>query len=162
MRAAPDTPLACALTYAAQGLRVFPTNGRREPLTKNGFYAGTADQEQIKTWWAKWPHADIGCTVPDGVAILDLDCKNGKNGRAAYQRLENVDPESVEAPMASSPTGGLHIWTNTNGRRLKQVSGYEEQGIDLRLGGRGYVVLPGPNNGRQWRKPLSCRRRRRG
>ena len=25
----------------------------------------------------------------------------------------------------------------------------------MRLGGRGYVVLPGPNNGRHWRKPLS-------
>ena len=57
--------------------------------------------------------------------------------------------------MATSPTGGLHIWTNTNGRRLKQVTGYEAEGIDLRLGGRGYVVLPGANNGRQWRKPLS-------
>ena len=150
-----DTPLDWALVYAAQGLRVFPANARRKPLTTNGFYDGAADQTQIKAWWAKWPHAEIGCTVPDGVAIIDLDCKNGKNGRAVYQRLENVDPEAVEAPMASSPTGGLHLWTNANGRRLKQVSGYEAQGIDLRLGGRGYVILPGANNGRQWLKPLS-------
>ena len=153
--AGPAAPLGWALTYAAQGLHVFPTNTRREPLTTNGFRDGTVDQAQIKTWWAKWPHADIGCTVPDGVAILDLDCKNGKNGRAAFQRLENVDPETVEAPMASSPTGGLHIWTSVNGRRFKQVSGYEGEGIDLRLGGRGYVVLPGTNNGRRWLKSLS-------
>ena len=125
----------------------------RKPLVGKGFHSGTNDQAQIKTWWAKWPHADVAAAVPDGVAILDLDCKNGKNGRAAFQRLENVDPETVEAPMATTPTGGLHIWTNANGRKLKQVSGYEAEGIDLRLGGRGYVVLPGTNNGRQWRKP---------
>ena len=152
---APDTPLSWALAYAVDGLHVFPVNAQRKPLVGNGFYSGTIDQAQVKTWWAKWPHADVAAAVPDNVAVLDLDCKNGKNGRAAFQRLENVDPETVEAPMATTPTGGLHIWTNANGRKLKQRSGYEAEGIDLRLGGRGYVVLPGANNGRQWRNPLS-------
>ena len=153
--ASSDTPLSWALAYAVDGLHVFPVNARRKPLVGKGFYSATNDQAQIKTWWAKWPHADVAAAVPDNVAVLDLDCKNGKNGRAAFQRLEKVDPETVEAPIATTPTGGLHIWTNANGRKLKQLSGYEAEGIDLRLGGRGYVVLPGANNGRQWRNPLS-------
>ena len=152
----PDTPLSWALAYAAQGLSVFPVNAQKKPLIgEGGFHLASTDPAQIASWWRKWPHADVGCAVPDGVAILDLDRKKGKDGRAAYRRLDGVDPETLEAPMATSPTGGLHVWTNANGRRLKQATGYEALGIDMRLGGRGYVVLPGANNGRQWRKPLS-------
>jgi hypothetical protein len=152
----PNTPVAFALAYAKAGLRVFPAGGQKKPLIgKGGFHLATTDQDQIRAWWTKWPYADVGAAVPDGVAILDFDCAKGKNGRAAYQRLENVDPETIEAPMATTPSGGLHVWTSTNGRRLKQATGYEAQGIDVRLGGRGYVVLPGANNGRQWRKPMS-------
>ena len=151
----PDTALAWALAYAAVGFRVFPVDAERKPLIKDGFKAATNDLAQIETWWAKWSHADVAAAVPNGVAVIDLDCKKGKDGRAAYHRLEGVDPEAVEAPMATSPTGGLHIWTDASGRKLKQVSGYEAEGIDLRLGGRGYVVLPGAGNGRHWRKPLS-------
>ena len=129
----PDTPLAWALAYAKTGLAIFPTNAQRKPLTEHGFKDASTDQAKITAWWAKWPYAEIALAVPDGVAILDLDCKKGKNGRAVYRRLEGVDPETIEAPMASSPTGGLHIWTNANGRKLKQKSGYEAQGIDMRL-----------------------------
>jgi predicted P-loop ATPase len=155
MNDAPNTPLAWALAYAAKELRVFPADAQRKPLISKGFHAATIDQTQIRAWWTKWPHAEIAAAVPDGVAIIDLDTKKGKNGRAVYQQLENVDPETTEAPMATTPTGGLHIWTSAKGRKLNQVTGYEAQGIDMRLGGRGYVVLPGINNGRRWLKPLT-------
>jgi Virulence-associated protein E/Bifunctional DNA primase/polymerase, N-terminal len=151
----PDSPLAWALAYAQDGMAVFPVGSDKRPLVPHGLKAASTDQAQIKTWWRKWPHADVGATVPEGVAILDFDCTKGKNGRAAYQRLENIDPESLEAPMTTTPSGGLHVWTSTNGRRLKQATGYEAEGVDVRLGGRGYVVLPGANNGRWWLKPLS-------
>jgi hypothetical protein len=51
----------------------------------NGYKDATTDPNQIERWWAKHPQALIGMPTGahSGVAVLDLDKKNGKDGYAA-------------------------------------------------------------------------------
>ncbi len=90
-----STTLAAALAYAAHGLPVFPClneptdpKQHKRPLTKNGFKDAKTDADAIRRWWRRWPDALIGMPTgaSSGVAVLDLDTKNGKNGFVAVRR----------------------------------------------------------------------------
>jgi Bifunctional DNA primase/polymerase, N-terminal len=67
-----------ALFYGGAGIRVFPVNVRKEPLTPKGtserpggFHYATTDREQIEKWWTRWP--DAGIATPD-FDVVDVDC----------------------------------------------------------------------------------------
>ena len=47
------------------GMAVFPVNADKKPLTTRGVKDATTDEEQIRAWWARYPHADIGWAVPE-------------------------------------------------------------------------------------------------
>ena len=93
-----DSPvLAAALSYAQQGLQVFPCRNepadpnqhKKRPLTKHGFKDAKTDADTIRRWWNCWPSALIGMPTGavTGIAVLDLDQKNGKDGFAAVPGL---------------------------------------------------------------------------
>ena len=101
--------LDAALKYAAAGLPVFPCRnapgqpGHKAPLTAHGYKDATADPAQIKAWWAKNPGALIGLPTGaiTGIAVLDIDVKNGKNGFAAVPGWEKTwDFEKTAARLA--------------------------------------------------------------
>ena len=74
--------LNTALQYAARGWPVFPCSSRKLPLTEHGFKDASTDKRQIHDWWTRWPHALIGMPTGErtGLAVLDIDMKNGMNG----------------------------------------------------------------------------------
>jgi hypothetical protein len=49
----------------------------KHPRTAHGFKDASRDPEQIRTWWRRWPHANIagatGVYDGHGVVVLDLD-----------------------------------------------------------------------------------------
>lgn len=104
--------LEAALAYAAAGLPVFPCNAEKAPRVKLGFRAATVEIKTIRRWWNKWPNALIG--IPTGLAstfdVLDLDVKNGKDGRAAVPDWETRSPVSVD-----TPSGGAHLYFQSDG-----------------------------------------------
>lgn len=66
----PQPRLDLALKTAASGSRVFPENSRwtdEVPFLLR-FHASrhaTRDERQIRTWWEKWPFANVG-VIPGG------------------------------------------------------------------------------------------------
>ena len=56
---APNPTLEAALKFAEDGLRVFPVNATKEPLTEHGFYDATTEPATIKRWWRKAPDANV-------------------------------------------------------------------------------------------------------
>jgi hypothetical protein len=79
-----DTPntagghLAAALAYASNGWRVFPLKpGNKTPMTSRGHHDATTDASQIRAWWTTRPDANIGLVAGDGLAVLDVDPRNG-------------------------------------------------------------------------------------
>jgi len=80
-------------------------------LVPNGFKDATTDQETISRWWREYPEAGIGMPTGSrsGMIVIDVDCKNGKEGTPALKRIQHlspaaedqgrVDPISWQAPL---------------------------------------------------------------
>ena len=84
-----------ALAYARVAMAVFPCGADSRPLVERGFKNATTNPGQIRAWWKRWPHAEIGWAVPGGVVVVDLDVKKGKRG------LEDFSGVSASSLTAS-------------------------------------------------------------
>jgi hypothetical protein len=136
------------------GLPIFPVDaGTRAPRTARGVYDATTDFAVISAKLRNCPAADLALHVPASALVVDLDDKGGKRGLADFEQLDGRDPRTIETPQASSPSGGLHLVFSAS-RAYSNAVAIRGTGIDLRWRG-GYVVLPGPDNGRRWVKRLS-------
>ena len=150
---ASDNAIDWALAYAAAGMAVFPAANKR-PLTEHGLKDASIDETQIRTWWTRSPFADVAWAVPAEIVVVDLDNKSGTDGFKDFMAREGAHPDGVTTPQATTPTGGRHLVYEANGATYRNNVKLDGSAIDLRTDG-GYVVLPGPGNGRMWLKPLS-------
>jgi len=141
------TALDAALEYAERGFRVFPLrdsgddNNRKLPQHKGWPEAATIDAEAIRRWWYLTSGAGIGVATGDGLLVLDVDNKNGKNGDASLAALLSEHGEFPATLSATTPNGGTHYYL-----RGPDVSNSVDQlgvGLDVR-GHHGYVVAPSP------------------
>jgi hypothetical protein len=85
-----ESTLSAALSYAKQGMPVFPCKPDKSPDTPHAFYDATTDEAQIRAWWESRPYALIGLRAgkPSGLFILDVD--NGEEGLATLGRLKRL------------------------------------------------------------------------
>lgn len=130
--------LEAALAYAAAGIPVFPCKGNKSPLVRNGFHDATTDAAVIRERWSRWPDALIGIPTgrASGVAVLDLDIKNGKDGLAAIPEWKRMSPVKVR-----TRSGGVHLYFKAEGAP-RNTSDKIALGVDTR-GEGGYVIAPG-------------------
>lgn len=137
-----------ALRLASANILVFPCRNapgedeHKAPLTPRGFKDATTDRRQIEDWWRRHPDALIGMPTGavNGIAVLDLDKKNDKDGFAAapdWKRLSNQ--------IAMTGGGGAHIYFQAD-RPIRSTTG--KNGVDVR-GEGGYVIVP-PSTGYSW------------
>ncbi len=130
-----------ALQLAESGYRIFPCNPNNK-APQNGVkwkQVATSDVRQIEAWWTKWPDALPGLPTgsANGVAVVDLDVREHKDGVAAYLDL-GLDPEDA-AMVVRTAGGGKHLYfENADDIRNSTSSA----GIDVR-GEGGYVIAPG-------------------
>jgi Bifunctional DNA primase/polymerase, N-terminal len=143
--------LAAGLEYAAAGMAVFPVSAAKKPLTEHGYLDASVDPKVIKAWHRQWAHCEWAWSVPDEILVADVDRKNGRDGYADFQRLFGLHPRDAGTPMATTPSGGLHLFYRAS-KAYKNVAAIDGTGIDARSGG-GYVLLPIRGNGREWLRP---------
>ena len=108
--------LDAALRYAARGWPVFPCRGKI-PLTAHGFRDASMDAATIEAWWRENPDALISVATgrASGVVVLDIDVKHaGPNG---WDALEEIGAPLPDTPMASTPSGGTHVFFDPAGAR---------------------------------------------
>lgn len=124
--------LAAALDYAAAGWRVFPCKaGTKQPATAHGFKDASSDPRIIRTWWHEGPYYNIGLDIPDDIVVLDFDPRNGA-----------PDPGALHCPdtrRQRTPSGGWHLFYTLPVETV--TKGQWKKGIDVKRGGRGYVLL---------------------
>jgi hypothetical protein len=139
-----------AQLLAREGQPVFPcldkdrgTKHRaKSPWTRNGYQDASADIPQIKTWWTSYRGAAIG--LPTGVLwdVLDVDIKNGSDGRRHLHKLQVNGLLNGCKRVVKTPSGGFHLYfkaaPNTHGLTNKAN---RELGLDVRSAG-GYVLAP--------------------
>jgi hypothetical protein len=114
------------------GLPVFPCRSDKKPACPHGFKDATADPDDIRNLWAKYPGELVG--IPAGrISVLDIDPRNG--GREWYQENKQRLPETRKQRTRS---GGLHLFfRHLDG--LRNSAGKIAQGVDVR-GDGGYFI----------------------
>lgn len=142
--------LTAALDYAARGWAVFPLNGK-VPATARGFKDASTDPEKIREWFGDGAR-NVGVAIPDGHFVLDVDIRSG--GMDTFNRIKGDLPTTL---TARTGTGGGHLWFRGEPPTVKLP------GIDVKKGGKGYVVAPPsihPDTGKayEWsrKKPVAA------
>ena len=123
-------PLDIMLGY---GFSVGPLAGKI-PITSHGVQDFTTDRNVIASWKRKFPGCNWGVTQL-GVICLDVDPRNG--GRVAAL---NLRPEHGTLCVQTG-SGGWHLYYRHSGSVRGKVEGIP--GIDIKAGGKGYLVAPG-------------------
>ena len=131
-----------ALQWAAAGWRVFPVKaGGKTPLTAHGFKDATSDKAEVESLWAVRP---FGLPCGDGLVVLDVDRKDGKDGFKALEAvgLSESKLDGLNTYSVDTPSGGRHYYfrTSTDVQSSAGVLG-RASGVDIR-GAGGYVVAP--------------------
>lgn len=141
------TKLAAALDAASRGFRVFPVRRDSKIPWRAGWQeAATVDATQIEAWWSENPNWNIGVATGDGLLVVDVDVKDGKQGAESLAMLEMMGlPETMRV---RTPTGGVHVYLATDRRRSGRAGNIKDlPGLDTR--GDGNLVLwPGSYIGR--------------
>ena len=129
-----------AFAYAERGWKVFPCKRRaKTPATAHGFKDGSTDPAKIAGWFANGQN-NIGIATGNGLLVLDLDTKNGKDGIAELAKLEQLHGELPYSMTARTPSGGEHrLYKYPANLKIKSNSDQLAPGVDIRADG-GYIV----------------------
>jgi hypothetical protein len=142
-----NSNLEAALAYARRGWYVYPAYSKTRALVRWGTEA-TTDEKIIRGWWVLWPDA-IVCIAcgPSGLAVIDLDIKDGHDGPAVFAALEKVHGTAPRTLMQRTGSGGTHlIFRGT----IKTTRGALGDGIDTRGKGGMIVAAPSIVNGKPY------------
>jgi len=133
--------LRAALAYASRlEWPVFPLKPQaKEPLTQHGCKDGTLDLAQIKTWWSKWPNANIG--IPTGIKFWALDIDPRHGGDESLRLLVYEHGALTDTIQQMTGGGGRqYLYDLPDQQKIGCLTAVWD-GIDIR-GEGGYIVVP--------------------
>ncbi|CAM3088808.1 VapE domain-containing protein [Paracoccus nototheniae] len=140
------TNLDVALSLASRGLAVCPVRDWGDgdgwkPIAAFPTRA-TADATTIRSWWRQWPESRVALITGErnGISVLDVDVKNGKDGLASLNQLGFPDIHVMSPVRSGSPSGGWHVFLKYK-PGLKATVGQIGPGLDVRNNG-GFVIAP--------------------
>lgn len=154
--------LTGATCLTKRGWPVLPVSGKEPPLPAWPTEA-TTDLERIARWAERWLSLNIGVVTGSrsGLVVLDVDVDRG--GEASLEQLQQ-QAGSLPATLTSrTGGGGLHLFFQHPGGRVRSGTNVLGPGLDLRADG-GFVVAP-PSRHRsgmthRWEsapsQPLAC------
>lgn len=143
--------LEAALGYAARGWPVLPLHGwtgasctcgqadcsspAKHPRTKHGLKDATTDTRAVRSWWGRWPEANVGLRTGDAFDVLDVD---GDDGFTAVAAAEAEHGALHAGPTSLTGGGGAHrLYVPTGaGNRAGLLDHVDWRGRD------GYIVAP--------------------
>lgn len=123
------------------GLPVFPCNGHKKPVVKDGFYSATRDVEKIRRAFSN-PGAEL-IGVPtgavSGLIAIDVDIRETRSGMDWLNANSDALPQTRTHRTRS---GGLHlIFRAPTGVEIRNSAGRIAPGVDVR-GEGGYIIVP--------------------
>jgi hypothetical protein len=164
--------LASALHYAARGWLVIPLHNIRDgkcscqkgkgcgspgkhPRSTHGLKDGSTDPKQIRSWWQKWPDANVGvCTGPEsGIWMLGPD---GDEGVAELSAMARKYAPLPRTPRAKTGSGGRHhIFRWPADGNISNRQNHRAGAIDVRGAGGYFVADPSVNGNGPYRWEIS-------
>lgn len=129
--------LVNVLNYANDGFKVFPlqADSKSNQVLKSWKEEATTNINQIKQWFANTNY-NVCIRTGDGLIVIDVDNKNGKNGNQSILPFLNKFPKTRTVRTAN---GGFHYYFYVDREVKCKVNLYD--GIDIRGEGE-YVVAP--------------------
>jgi hypothetical protein len=129
-----------ALNFVARGIRIIPLRpNTKEPLITDWKRNASADPDQIRKWFDQYPDCNFALLMGEGIVVLDVDTKNGKNGLASLKQLIGAN-QFFDTLVVATPSGGAHYYLRTQ-QDLATKHGFLD-GLDFQAVGS-YVVAPG-------------------
>jgi len=150
-----------ALVYARRGWPVLPchaplhggcactcgdpacTSPGKHPRIGGGLHAATTAEAQVRSWWCRWPHANVGIRTgaPSSLVVIDVDPAHG--GDASLATLIDRHGTFFESTRTvRTGGGGWHFYFSHPGVTVRNDTGRRlGPGIDVR-GDGGYVLAP--------------------
>jgi putative DNA primase/helicase len=147
---AQTSKLDAALAYVRLGLYALPVwwpidgvcacpagpdcgrSAAKHPLTKHGLLDATLDERQIRSWWRRWPDANIGIALArSGLVAFDVDTAEAHR---AFAEIEAAHGRMRPRQLSGSGNGNLHAFAKAPPRAIRGAL----DGITLRW--RNYVV----------------------
>ncbi len=123
-----------ALAYASMGIPVLPLLPfNKQPFGKivpHGLIDASTDIGTVRTWWEKYPLANIGLRTGVLFDVVDLD------GPVALESLKQLAPGYKHSGPVSSTGKGFHLLFQPTGERNTAA---KLPGIDFR-GLAGYII----------------------
>jgi len=142
MNSSSTNRLDAALDYAARGLSIIPVKPDKKPCIKwQDFQSRKAAEDEIRSWWGKWPDAMIGIVTGEinGLFVVDCDSPEG------FEAVQALLPDSLEIPMARTPRGGWHLYFQYPAGSGLTVQVNIMPKVDIR-GEGGYVIAAPSSN----------------
>lgn len=141
--------LKAALSYAAQGFKVFPLkSGCKIPITSHGVKDATQLQDTIKKYWRKYPNANIGLSC-DGLLVLDFDGKAGAESKTRlitkYGKLPQTWVIKTGGGTQAEPKeqGEHYVYRVPTDLNIRPGAGkYGFQNLDIRANDSYIVAVP--------------------
>jgi len=137
-------PSEGATRFAAAGIPIFPCKpAEKRPLTEHGFHDATADAEQVRRWWARWPEANIGMPTgcASGLEVVDIDVHGRVRGFAAFELARREGLVDRWQALVKTASGGMHAYYPVDPNGAQSSWQAAKSGIDFR-GEGGYVIVP--------------------
>jgi hypothetical protein len=139
----PTTIEQWAQAYRARGWSVIPLRPRdKRPLMSWAvFQKRLPDADEIRSWYAHHPDANVGIVTGrlSGIIVLDVDARHGGDG--SLDKLERRQGPLSCSLMSITGGGGKHFYfAHPGGTEIRNRVGLYP-GIDLR-GDGGYIVAP--------------------
>ncbi len=134
----------------------------KHPITRHGVNDATTKNEQIESWWANNPDANIGIATGSrsGIIVLDIDPRNG--GNKSLKRLKEKLGGLPQTVTALTGGGGRHfIFKYPSFAVRKDTSGKKfGGGVDVLSDGSIMVAPPSRHasgNRYRWKEGRSFR-----
>jgi hypothetical protein len=144
-----QTLMQAAIDYATNGRPVFPCQpwdqaynkaDAKAPLTRNGWKDATTDISKLENWWQRFPFAMIGSPVAPTELCLDIDPRSGGDRWALVEMCGISALPITRMVLSGRYDGGHHLFYQRPHGALTDVR--LPKGIDLRVGGKHYTILP--------------------
>jgi hypothetical protein len=117
----------------------------KHPVTRHGLLEATTEPDRIRSWWQRWPWANIGVATGavSGLLVIDVDARSG--GTDSLARVQALLGSLPVTLTAATGGGGQHLFFAHPGVEVRNTAGRLPgvaeplPGLDLR-GDGGYVV----------------------
>lgn len=139
--------LGQAKVLVDKGFRVFPLEiDKKTPAHPAWQEHATTNPEIVEAMWrdplGEVVPYNIGIATGNGITVLDVDVKKGKNGLQALDDLVSFYDLDDQTFTVRTASGGFHLYYNSQNLSLRNSASRVGEGLDVRSEG-GYVVGPG-------------------